>query len=237
MIEEGHASNAGAHPTYYVLLGAPGAGKGTQAEALVEALGLAHVASGDLFRDHLSRGTELGRLAQEYMDKGELVPDDVTVRMVLQRLGEPDCAQGAILDGFPRTIAQAKALEAALRERGQRIEAALYIRVSTEELLRRLSGRYICKNCQSVYHIRFSPPKRPGVCDECGGELYQRPDDTLETARKRLGVYFRQTAPVVDWYREQGVLMEIDGEQTIPQVQASLLKAIESASCAQGSQK
>ena len=230
-------SKPSARPKYYVLLGAPGAGKGTQAEALVRTLGLAHVASGDLFRDHLSRGTELGRLAREYMDKGILVPDDVTVRMVLERLAEPDCAQGAILDGFPRTIAQAEALDEALRKRCQCIEAVLYITVSNEELLSRLSGRYICKNCQSVYHIKFSPPTEPGTCDRCAGQLYQRPDDTVETAKKRLEVYFRQTAPLVDWYREKGVLMEVDGEQAIPQVQAALVKAIEGASCVQGSQK
>lgn len=229
MIVEERENKPSEQPRYYVLLGAPGAGKGTQAEALTGILGLAHVASGDLFRDYLSRETELGLLAKKYMDKGKLVPDDVTVRMVLERLAEPDCAQGAILDGFPRTIAQAEALEAALRERGQRIEAVLYIRVSNEELLRRLSGRYICKNCQTVYHIRFSPPKRPGACDECGGELYQRSDDTVETARKRLDVYFSQTAPLVEWYRERGVLIEVDGEQTIPEVEASLLEAIESA--------
>lgn len=223
-----------ARPRYYVLLGAPGAGKGTQAEALTKTLGLAHVASGDLFRDHLSRETELGLRARKYMDKGQLVPDDVTVRMVLERLAEPDCARGAVLDGFPRTIAQAEALEAALQERGQRIEAVLYISVSSEELLRRLSGRYICKNCQSVYHIRFSPPKRPGVCDECGGELYQRSDDTVETARKRLDVYFSQTAPLVEWYRERGVLVEVNGEQTIREVEAALLEAIENVSRAGG---
>lgn len=212
-------------PKYYILLGAPGAGKGTQAAMLVEALGIPHVASGDLFRDNLSRGTELGLLAKKYMDEGKLVPDDVTVRMVLERLDRPDCARGVILDGFPRTIAQAQALDNALQQKGQRIKAVLYIKVSTEELLTRLGGRYTCKNCQSVYHIAFDPPKQAGICDKCGGPLYQRADDTLETARKRLDVYFQQTAALIDYYRQQGLLKEVNGEQSIEAVQTALLKA------------
>jgi len=213
-------------PKYYILLGAPGAGKGTQAAMLILALGIPHVASGDLFREHLSKGTELGLLAKQYMDEGKLVPDDVTVRMVLERLAQPDCARGAILDGFPRTIAQAQALERALAAKGQKIQAALYIKVSTDELLRRLGGRYTCKNCGAVYHIVFDPPKQAGVCDKCGGPLYQRPDDTPETAKKRLGVYFQQTAPLIEYYRQQGLLREIDGEQSIEMVHAALLKVI-----------
>ncbi len=213
-------------PNYYILLGAPGAGKGTQAAMLVLALGIPHVASGDLFREHLSKGTELGLLAKQYMDEGKLVPDDVTVRMVLDRLAQPDCAKGAILDGFPRTIAQAQALERALSANGQRIKAALYIKVSNDELLRRLGGRYTCKNCGAVYHIVFDPPKQPGVCDKCGGPLYQRPDDTPETAKKRLDVYFQQTAPLIEHYRQQGLLREIDGEQPIEAVHAALLNVI-----------
>lgn len=213
-------------PKYYILLGAPGAGKGTQAAMLIVALGIPHVASGDLFREHLGKGTELGLLARQYMDEGKLVPDDVTVRMVLERLAQPDCAKGAILDGFPRTIAQAQALERALAENGRRIQAALHIRVSTEELLRRSGGRYTCKNCGAVYHMVFDPPKQPGVCDRCGGPLYQRPDDTPETAKKRLDVYFEQTAPLIQYYRQQGLLREIDGEQPIEAVYAALLKAI-----------
>lgn len=213
-------------PNYYILLGAPGAGKGTQAAMLILALGIPHVASGDLFREHLSKGTELGLLAKQYMDEGKLVPDDVTVRMVLERLAQPDCTEGAILDGFPRTIAQAQALERALSANGQRIKAALYIKASADELLRRLSGRYTCKNCGAVYHIIFDPPKQPGVCDKCGGALYQRADDTPETARKRLDVYFQQTAPLIEYYRQQGLLREIDGEQPIEAVHQALLKAI-----------
>jgi len=213
-------------PKYYILLGAPGAGKGTQAEMLVKALGTPHVASGDLFRDHLSRGTELGLLAKRYMDEGKLVPDDVTVRMVLERLAQPDCARGVLLDGFPRTIAQAEALKNALGEKSLAVKAVLYIKVSTEELLERLGGRYTCKNCQSVYHVVFDPPKQPGVCDKCGGPLYQRADDTLETAKKRLDVYFQQTAALIEYYRQQGLLREIDGERSIEAVQQALLKAI-----------
>ncbi len=213
-------------PTYYILLGAPGAGKGTQAVMLVEALKIPHVASGDLFRDNLGRGTELGLLAKKYMEEGKLVPDDVTVRMVLDRLTQPDCARGVILDGFPRTLAQAKALETALGDKGQAIKAALYIRVSTEELLKRLGGRYTCKNCQSVYHTVFDPPKQTGTCDKCGGPLYQRADDTPETAKKRLDVYFQQTAALIEYYKQRGLLKEVDGEQSMDAVQKSLLKAV-----------
>lgn len=213
-------------PKYYILLGAPGAGKGTQAAMLVESLKIPHVASGDLFRDHLGRGTGLGLLAKKYMDEGKLVPDDVTVRMVLDRLAQPDCARGAILDGFPRTIAQAQALESALGEKGSGIKAALYIRVSAEELLKRLGGRYTCRNCQSVYHISFDPPKQAGVCDKCGGPLYQRADDTVETAKKRLDVYFQQTAALIEHYRQQGLLKEVNGEQSIEAVQDTLLRAV-----------
>jgi adenylate kinase len=213
-------------PKYYILVGAPGAGKGTQAAMLVESMKIPHVASGDLFRDNLGRGTELGLLAKKYMEEGKLVPDDVTVRMVLDRLTQPDCAEGAILDGFPRTIAQAQTLDRALSEKGQGINAALYIQVSTEELLRRLGGRYTCKNCQSVYHISFDPPKQAGVCDKCGGMLYQRSDDTVETAKKRLDVYFEQTAALIEYYRQQGLLKDINGEQSIEAVHDALLKAV-----------
>ncbi|HIQ04803.1 MAG TPA: adenylate kinase [Anaerolineae bacterium] len=216
-------------PTYVVLLGAPGAGKGTQARLLEEALGLPQVASGDLFRKHLKNQTELGRLASQYMDRGDLVPDDVTIAMVMDRLGQPDCARGAILDGFPRTVAQAEALAKALHERGYRITVVPYIKVSERELLERLSGRWICRNCQATYHMKFNPPKQVGVCDVCGGELYQRPDDTEKTARNRLRVYFEQTAPLIEYYRQRGLLAEIDGEQTIEQVQHDLLDVIRQA--------
>lgn len=211
---------------YVMLLGAPGAGKGTQAHVLAEQLNLAHVASGDLFREALKQGTELGLLAKSYMDRGELVPDEVTIAMIKERLAKPDCAKGVILDGFPRTIEQAKALDNALSEMDKRIDKVLYIKVSNEELIRRLSGRWICRNCQASFHESSRPPKKVGVCDECGGELYQRSDDTVETARKRLEVYFEQTAPLIDYYCRAGVLADINGEQEIEMVQRDLLAAL-----------
>ncbi len=213
-------------PLYIVLLGAPGAGKGTQARRLVEALQLAHIASGDLFREHLNSQTELGLLAKGYMDRGELVPDDITIRMVMERLERPDCEAGAILDGFPRTVAQAQALDEALAAKGQRVSAALYIRVGEEVLVARLSGRWICRSCQATYHTLFNPPRQPGVCDVCGGELYQRSDDTAETVGNRLKVYFEQTFPLMDYYRARGVLVEINGEQEVERVSNELLAAV-----------
>lgn len=212
---------------YIILLGAPGSGKGTQADTLKKSLGLAHVASGDLFREAAQKGTELGKLAKSYMEKGQLVPDKVTVGMVLERLKEPDCAGGALLDGFPRTLEQASALEEALqRERGKGIDKVLYIEVSEPELLARLSGRWICRQCQHPYHTVNFPPKVAGVCDKCGGELYQRTDDTLETARKRLEVYFAQTTPLIDHYVRKSVLARVDGEQQVEKVGNDLLAAV-----------
>ncbi len=213
-------------PVLIVLMGPPGAGKGTQAKRLARDLGVPHVASGDLFREHVQNGTELGRLAKPYMDRGELVPDDVTIAMVAERLSRPDCAQGALLDGFPRTVPQAQALDARLAELGWCLQVVLYIRVSEEVLLRRLAGRWICRKCGAVYHIEFRPPARPGVCDKCGGPLYQRSDDREETARRRLQVYFRQTAPVLEYYENQGLLVEIDGEQSIENVYHALRETV-----------
>jgi len=212
---------------YVILLGAPGSGKGTQADTLKQSLGLAHVASGDLFREAAQKGTELGKLARSYMDKGQLVPDRVTVAMVLERLKEPDCAGGALLDGFPRTLEQARALEDALQsEAGQGIDKVLYIEVSEPELLARLSGRWICRQCQHSYHTANFPPKIAGVCDKCGGELYQRADDTIETARKRLEVYFGQTTPLIDYYGHKSILATVNGEQQVDQVGKDLMKAV-----------
>jgi adenylate kinase len=202
-----------------VLLGAPGSGKGTQAERLSQATGLVHIASGDLFRKAEKEGTELGKLAKSYMDKGLLVPDEVTIKMILERIDEIN--QGFMLDGFPRTIEQARALDKALVDQG--IDKAIYIRVSDEELLRRLSGRWICRNCQAPYHLVSSPPKVNGKCDSCGGELYQRSDDTVETAQKRLEVYFAQTAPLIDFYKQDGRLAEIDGQRSIEEVNGELI--------------
>lgn len=210
---------------YLILLGPPGAGKGTQAEQLKEELKLPHVASGDLFRENLKNETELGLLAREYMDKGELVPDDVTIAMVRDRLQQPDCERGAIFDGFPRTQAQAQSLDEMLAEWGQKLDGVLYIAVPDEELVRRLSGRWICRQCQTPYHSVFSPPAREGVCDACGGALYQRDDDKPETVRARLKVYHQQTSPLIDYYRRAGLLVEVDGTGDIETVSANLLEA------------
>lgn len=219
---------AGSHdPLYILLLGAPGAGKGTQAAFLTEKLGIPHVASGDLFRAAIANQTELGKLAKSYMDRGELVPDDVTIAMVMERLSQPDCAGGALLDGFPRTIEQAKALEKALAERGSRLALVLYIRASEATLLERLGGRWTCRQCGAVYHERFNPPKQPGICDVCGGELYQRPDDQPETQRRRIRVYLEQTAPLIEYFKERGLLVEIDGEQDVESVRQAVEAALE----------
>ena len=215
---------------YMILLGAPGAGKGTQAATLTARFGLVHISTGDLFRENVARGTELGLLAKQYMDCGVLVPDDVTVRMLLERLAQPDTARGVMLDGFPRTIEQAVALDKALARQGKRLDGVLHIKVPTEVLVKRLSGRLTCRTCGAVYHVTFSPPRRPGVCDKDGGELYQRPDDSEETVRKRLDVYFAQTAPLIAYYREQGLLIEIDGDQGVQAVGEALIGAVQAIS-------
>jgi adenylate kinase len=209
---------------YLILLGAPGAGKGTQAGALSQKLGLTHIATGDLFREAIQKETELGKRVKDYVEKGLLVPDDITIELLLERIEALD--SGLILDGFPRTLEQAKALDRALGERDRRVDRALYIRVSSEELLRRLSGRWICRRCQAPYHAQSSPPRVPGVCDNCGGELYQREDDTEETVRKRLEVYFAQTAPVIEYYKGQAKLVEVDGEGEVEAVGRRLVAAL-----------
>lgn len=209
-----------------ILLGAPGAGKGTQAVALVKEKGLAHVASGDLFRDNLGRGTELGKIAKTYMDKGELVPDDVTVKMVLDRIAKPDCANGFLLDGFPRTIPQAEALDKALSEEGKSIDKAVSVAVPNEQLIKRLSGRWICRGCQAPFHMVDAPPKEDGKCDHCGGELYQRDDDNEVTVQNRLDVYMKQTAPLIDYYKGQGKLLEVNGNQPVDAVSKEMLAAL-----------
>lgn len=214
-------------PIYLVLVGPPGAGKGTQAAMLERALGLKQVASGDLFREHLKNQTELGRLAKSYMDRGELVPDDVTIRMVQERIAQPDCARGAILDGFPRTLEQAKALDEMLAARGACLALVPWLVVPDEELMERLTGRRVCKQCGANYHVRFNPPQVEGICDACGGELYQRSDDTPETVRNRLYVYYKQTSPLIGYYFAKGLLVKVDGTQSMEQVQRELIAAIE----------
>jgi len=208
------------------MVGGPGAGKGTQAAALAKRLGLAHVASGDLFRRHLRQGTELGRQAAKYMERGSLVPDDLTITMIEQRLGEADAAEGVILDGFPRTVAQAEALDALLHRRGQGLDRVIFFDVSRDELLRRLTGRRICRRCGHAFHLVSAPPKVAGVCDHCGGELYQREDDAEGTVGRRLDVYQTQTAPLLDYYKRRGLLVRVDGEGPMAQVADSVKKAV-----------
>ena len=214
-------------PVYIILLGPPGSGKGTQADILQARIGLPHVASGDLFRYNLKNKTPLGLKAKAYMDRGDLVPDDITIAMVLDRLSREDCAKGAILDGFPRTIAQAEALEAALAEKGLGIDRALNIIVPDAVIVERITGRRICPVCGATYHVKFNPPKEDNRCDYDGAELYQRDDDKPETVRNRLKVYRELTAPLVDYYCEKGVLLEIDGNRPIEEVTASILQALE----------
>ncbi|MBI3300920.1 MAG: adenylate kinase [Deltaproteobacteria bacterium] len=194
-----------------VLVGPPGAGKGTQARMLQEKFGIPQVSTGDLLREAVREGTPLGQQARTYMDAGELVPDQLVTAMVAERLQRPDCAVGFLLDGFPRTIAQADALAAALAQRQQRLDGVVSIVVPRVALVERLSGRWVCKNCGAMYHERFSPPQRAGVCDQCQGTLYQRSDDKAETVNARLEVYERATAPLLDYYRGHALLHEIDG--------------------------
>jgi len=211
---------------YIILIGAQGSGKGTQAELLSQALGIPHVASGDLFRKAFDEKTELGIKAEAYLDRGELVPDEVTVAMVFARLQEPDCAQGVLLDGFPRTVAQAQALDGGLQRAGKQLDLAIYLKVPREELLKRLAGRYICRANQHVYNIYTHPPKVAGICDLDGSELYQRPDDKGEAVEKRLDIFFSETILLLDYYEKQHKLAEVDGNQSIDQVQKALLEVI-----------
>lgn len=212
---------------YIVLLGPPGAGKGTQAEVLSEKTGLAHISSGDIFRENLKAQTELGKLAQSFMNRGELVPDDVTIAMIRERLSRPDCGEGAILDGFPRTPAQAEALDVMLAQFDSKVSSVPYISVPEAVLIERLSGRWTCRAQGHIYHSVYNPPKKAGVCDEDGSELYQREDDKPATVERRIRVYFEQTSPLIDFYRKAGLLVEIDGTKSIEQVTSTLLAAIE----------
>jgi adenylate kinase len=213
-------------PTYIVLLGPPGVGKGTQARILSEETGLVHVSSGDLFRENLKNQTELGKLAKSFMDKGELVPDDVTISMIKDRISRPDCGAGAILDGFPRTPAQADALEIMLKDFNGAVNAVPYITAAENILVERASGRWTCRAQGHIYHEKFNPPKQPGVCDVDGSEVYQREDDKVETVTKRIRVYLEQTMPLVAYYRKAGKLIEINGTQAVEQVTKVLLDAL-----------
>lgn len=212
--------------TYIVLLGPPGVGKGTQARILSEETGLAHVSSGDLFRENLKNQTELGKLAKSFMDKGELVPDDVTISMIKDRISRPDCKMGAILDGFPRTPAQADALEVMLKDFSGAVNAVPYITAAENILVERASGRWTCRAQGHIYHEKFNPPKQAGVCDIDGSDVYQRDDDKVETVTKRIHVYIEQTMPLVEYYRKAGKLIEIDGTQAVEDVTKVLLSAL-----------
>jgi adenylate kinase len=210
-----------------VLMGAPGAGKGTQADMMQQRLQLPHVASGDLFRENIKNGTELGKQVEAVLKRGDLVPDSITIDMIRQRMSKLDCAQGIILDGFPRTVKQAEALDDLFAERGDKLNRVLYVKVANEKLVERLAGRWFCKVCQTPYHLVYNPPKVAGVCDKDGGELIQRPDDRPETVANRLKVYFEQTSPLIDYYRQRGLLSEINGEQDIEKVYADIVRTLE----------
>jgi adenylate kinase len=211
---------------YIIMLGAPGAGKGTQADILSQVMDLPHIASGDLFRQALEEKTEIGLLARSYMDKGELVPDEVAIKMILERINQPDYSSGCLLDGFPRTLHQAEVLDRAFREQGKTIGKAIYIEVPNEELVKRLSGRRLCRVCQTPYHIISSPPKTPGKCDKCGGELYQRSDDREETVKERLNIFFAQTIPILDYYKKQSKLIRVNGNLGIQEVAREIISAL-----------
>jgi adenylate kinase len=206
-----------------ILLGPPGAGKGTQAEHLCRDLDVPHVSTGDLFRENSAQGTELGQRAQAFMDKGELVPDEVVIDMLFDRVSRPDCEHGYLLDGFPRTVAQAEALEARLS--ADATVRALELQVPDDELISRLTGRLTCRDCSAMYHKRFSPPATADACDKCGGELYQREDDSEEVVAKRLSVYAEQTLPLIEFYAGRGVLTAVDGNRPQVEVSASLISA------------
>jgi adenylate kinase len=211
---------------YIVVLGAPGAGKGTQADILSREMHLPRVASGDLFREAVEKRTRIGLLAKNYMDKGELVPDEITIKMIVERIDRADCASGCLFDGFPRTLQQAKALDKALKQRGRGVNKAIYIEVTNEELVKRLGGRWLCRNCQTPYHVTNSPPKMPGKCDRCGGDLYQRPDDREDTVKERLSVFLDQTVPILDYYGKQGKLIRVNGNLGMQQVAGEIISAL-----------
>jgi adenylate kinase len=211
---------------YIIILGAPGAGKGTQADILSQEMDLPHIASGDLFRQALEEKTKVGLLAKSYMDKGELVPDEIAIKLILERINQPDCVSGCLFDGFPRTLHQAKVLDKALKEQGKTIDKAIYIEVPNEELVKRLSGRWLCRTCQTPYHIINSPPKTPGKCDKCGGKLYQRSDDREETVKDRLSIFFAQTVPILDYYKKQGKLIRVNGNLGMQGVAREIISAL-----------
>ena len=206
-----------------LIMGPPGAGKGTQAEVLIKELDIVHVSTGDMFRNAIKEGTELGKKAKEYMDKGQLVPDEVVIGMVKDRLSRTDCNKGFLLDGFPRTVGQAKALDATLSQLDIKLNGVINIIVPLEKLMERLTGRRVCRGCGASYHIMFNAPTVEGKCDSCGGELYQRSDDNKESVETRLKAYQEKTQPLIEYYNEKGCLLEVNGDQDINQVLQDIL--------------
>lgn len=211
---------------HILLMGPPGAGKGTQAAELVKAFDIPHISTGDMFRAAIKDGTDMGKQAKSYIDKGQLVPDAVTIGIVRDRLAQADCKKGFILDGFPRTVEQADALTGILQELGLSLTRVLNINVPAADLIERAVGRRICKKCGATYHTKFNPPKAEGICDECGGELFQRADDNAETMQNRLSVYEASTKPLIDYYKKAGLYTEVDGRQAIDKVTADLIKVL-----------
>ena len=209
-----------------ILLGPPGAGKGTQAAGIVEKYNIPHISTGDIFRKNIKEGTELGKKAKGFIDQGLLVPDELTVGLVTDRISQPDCEKGFMLDGFPRSVAQAQHLDKYLKEVGISLDKVVNIEVDKDILVGRAVGRRICKSCGATYHVEFNPPKADGVCDVCGGELYQRADDNEETVSKRIQVYLDETKPLVDYYSKEGIIANINGEQSIDKVFADIVDAL-----------
>ncbi len=216
-------------PTYIILLGPPGAGKGTQAAWISEEFNIPHVSSGNIFRENLKNKTELGKIALKYIERGELVPDDVTIEMIKDRLNRPDCKNGALLDGFPRTPEQAGALDKILAEMGAQVNCVPLITVPAEMLVERISGRRVCRENDHVYHVIYNQPKHPGICDLDGSELYQRDDDKEETVRRRILVYEQQTTPLIAYYQNKGLIISVDGTREIGEVSNQLLREIKKA--------
>ncbi len=206
-----------------IMLGAPGAGKGTQAKKIAEKYGIPHISTGDIFRANIKGGTELGLKAKTFMDQGKLVPDEITIGMLMDRIKADDCAKGYVLDGFPRTIPQAESLTAALAAQGEAIDYAVNVDVPDENIITRMSGRRACLSCGATYHVQFNPPKAEGVCDTCGNTLVLRDDDKPETVKNRLAVYHEQTQPLIDYYQKAGVLKEVDGTQDVNKVFADIV--------------
>lgn len=210
-----------------ILLGAPGAGKGTQAKFIAEKYGIPQISTGDMLREAVAKGTELGKIAKEFMSQGKLVPDEIVVGIVKERLKQKDCENGFILDGFPRTIAQAEALDEIMKEMGKRIDAVININVPEEEVVKRIVNRRICRRCGAIYHLLYDPPKKEGICDKCGGELYQRDDDRESVVRERFRVYRRNTEPLIEYYKKKGNLLNVDGSKSIEDVKEEILTMLE----------